>query len=110
MPLVGELGADMEVERQLLLASRTTAEADLERLATRVLAVADATASTVALSAASDLAGAGRPPEVIVADLLSRPADLAHCDRHNLLDRDERLIFGYLGHLSDLCRFRWRAG
>jgi hypothetical protein len=101
------LRADMEVERQLLLASRATAEADLERLATRVLAVADATASKVALSAASNPAGAGRPAEVVAADLLSRPADLAHCDRHNLFDRDERLIFGYLGHLSDLCRFRW---
>ncbi|MEV6923996.1 dsDNA nuclease domain-containing protein [Dactylosporangium sp. NPDC051485] len=101
--------ADMEVERQLLLASRANAEADLERLADRLLNVAHATAVKVAMLAGSNPAAAGRPAEVIAADLLSRPSDLAICDRQGLFDRDSQLIFGYLGHLSDVCRFGWRA-
>ncbi|MEV4201089.1 DUF4297 domain-containing protein [Micromonospora globbae] len=105
---VREMRADMEVQRQLLLASRNNAEADLERLATRVLSMAEATATRVGLSAATNPAAAGRPAEAIAADLLARPADLAQCDRHPLFDRDEHLVFGYLGHLSDLCRFSWR--
>ncbi|MFC7481498.1 DUF4297 domain-containing protein [Luedemannella flava] len=106
---VQEMRADMEVERQLLLAGRDTAEADLERLAGRVLSMAEATATKVRLTSVSNPAAASRPAESIAADLLSRPADLAHCDRHPLFDRDERLIFGYLGHLTDLCRFTWRS-
>lgn len=106
---VQEMRADMEVERQLLLASRDSAEADLERLATRVLGMAEATASRIGLSAASNPAAAARSAEAIAADLLARPGDLAHCDRHPLFDRDEHMIFGYLGHLSDVCRFRWQA-
>jgi hypothetical protein len=104
-----ELRADMEVERQLLLASRQSAEADLERLASRVLTVAEATATKIALSAASSPATAARPAEAIAADLLSRPADLGHCDRGSIFDRDGQLVYGYLGHLSDLCRFAWCA-
>jgi hypothetical protein len=106
---VQEMRADMEVERQLLLASRDSAEADLERLATRVLTMADATASRIGLSAANNPVAAARSAEAIAADLLARPGDLAHCDRHPLFDRDEHMIFGYLGHLSDVCRFRWQA-
>ncbi|WP_018791463.1 dsDNA nuclease domain-containing protein [Salinispora arenicola] len=105
---VQEMRADMEVQRQLLLASGDNAEADLERLAIRVLSMAEATASRVGLSAASNPAAAGRPAEAIAADLLARPADLAQCDRNPLFDRDEHLVLGYLGHLSDLCRFSWR--
>lgn len=84
-----ELRADMEVERQLLLASRDTADEDLERLARRVLSMAEATASSIKLSAAANPVAAGRPAEAIAANLLARPADLAHCDRHPLFDRDE---------------------
>lgn len=104
-----ELRADMEVERQLLLASRDSAEADLERLATRLLTMADATATRIAMSAANNPAAAGRPAEAIAADLLSRPGDLAQCDRQSLFDGDGHLIYGYLGHLSDLCQFGWWA-
>ena len=103
-----EMRADMEVERLLLLASRDSAEADLERLAERVLSMAEATAAQIKLSAVSNPVAASRPAEAIANDLLSRPGDLAQCDRHPLFDRDERLIIGYLGHLSDVCRFRWR--
>jgi hypothetical protein len=104
-----ELRADMEVERQLLLASRDSAEADLERLATRVLTVANATASRIDFSAASNPAAAARPAEAIAADLLSRPSELGQCDRQSLFGGDGHLVYGYLGHLSDLCRFPWRT-
>ena len=104
-----ELRAGMEVQRQLLIAGRQDAEADLEQLAGRVLTMAEATATKIALSAASSPAAAARPAEAIAADLLSRPSDLGHCDRGSILDRDGQLIYGYLGHLSDLCRFAWRA-
>jgi hypothetical protein len=103
-----ELRADMEVERQLILASRQTGEADLEELASRLLTMANATAMKVVLSAASSPINAARPAEVIAADLLSRPADLGQCDRESLFGADGLLIYGYLGHLSDLCRFWWR--
>ncbi|WP_405141986.1 DUF4297 domain-containing protein [Sphaerisporangium sp. NBC_01403] len=104
-----ELRADMEVERQLLLASRETAEMDLQQLATRVLRVAEATAKKIALSSASNPAAAARPAEAIAADLLSRPADLGQCDRASLFDRDGQLIYGFLGHLSDICHFGWHV-
>jgi hypothetical protein len=107
--LTQELRADMEVERQLLLASREKAEADLEQLEVRLLIVANATATKVALSAAANPASAARPAEVIAADLLSRPADLGQCDRGSVFGGDGQLIYGYLGHLSDRCRFPWRA-
>ncbi|MBO0881063.1 MAG: DUF4297 domain-containing protein [Mycobacterium sp.] len=101
--------ADMEVERQLLLASRNTAEVDLEHLAIRVLTIANATATRIALTSASNPAAAARPAEAIAADLLSRPSELGQCDRHLLFGGDGQLVYGYIGHLSDLCRFDWRA-
>lgn len=102
-----QMRADMEVQRQLLLASRDSAVGELEDLARRVLGMAGATASRVNLSSVTNPAAAGRPAEVIAADLLARPGDMGHCDRKPILDRDEELIFGYLGHLSDTCRFKW---
>lgn len=104
-----EMRADMEIERQLMLASRDSAEDDLERLAQKVLRMAEATAADVALAAVTNPAAAGRPAEAIANSLLSQPANLAHCDRQNIFDRDDVLLFGYLGHLSDTCRFGWRA-
>lgn len=101
--------ADMEIKRQLLLASRETVEADLERLAARVLTVADATAKRIAFAAVSNPAAAARPADAIAADLLSRPSDLGHCDSESLFGGDGQLIYGYIGHLSDLCRFAWQA-
>lgn len=106
---VQEMRAEMEIERQLLLASSEQGSRDLDMLATRVLTMAKATASRLALSAAVSPASAARPAEAISADLLSRPADLAHADRKKIFQADERLIFGYLGHLTDECRFRWHA-
>src|SRR5262249_37814833 len=49
-----ELRADMEVQRLLLLASRDSAESDLERLAVRLLTMADATAARIAMLAAAN--------------------------------------------------------
>jgi hypothetical protein len=103
------LRAEMEVERQLLLASRESAEVHLEQLAERVLLMANATAARIKFSAASNPAAAARPAEAITVDLLSRPGDLAQCDQRSLFAGNSYLIFGYLGHLSDECRFPWRA-
>lgn len=107
--LAQELRADMEVQRQLLLASRENGEADLELLGIRILRVADATARRIALTAASNPAAVARPAEAIAADLLSRPAELGQCDRKSIFGGDGQLIYGYLCHLSDLCKFRWHA-
>ena len=101
--------ADMEIQRQMLLASRETAEAELQDLTARVLTVADATARRIQIGAVSNPGAASRPAEAIAADLLSRPADLAQCDRKSLFDRDGYTLYGYVGHLSDVCMFEWRA-
>ncbi|MEU4157862.1 DUF4297 domain-containing protein [Actinoplanes sp. NPDC026670] len=104
---VQEQRANMEVQRQLLLASRDSAEADLNELARRMLRMAQATSDRINLAAVANPIAAGRPAEAIAADLRSRPHDLAHLDRKSLLHQDEELLFGYLGHLSDLCHFGW---
>ena len=105
-----ELRADMEVQRRLLLASRETADVELEKVADRLLSMAHATARRIALSGASTPAAAVRSAEAITHDLLSRPGDLAFCDQGSIFNKDPELLYGYLGHLSDICRFPWRAG
>ena len=102
------LRAEMEVERQLLLASRDTAEDDLDALAERVLTVARATARNLALSDVANPAAAARPAEAIASLLLSEPHRLAGIDRRKLFDADGLLVYGFLAHLSDLCRYPWR--
>ena len=104
-----ELRAEMEVQRQLMMASRESAGPELDKLAGRLLTMAEATARRIALSAASTPAAAVRSAEAITDDLLSRPQDLAYCDRTRIFEQDSELLYGYLGHLSDLCRFTWRA-
>jgi hypothetical protein len=104
-----ELRAEMEVQRQLMMASRESADPELDKLAGRLLTMAQATARRIALSAASTPAAAVRSAEAITDDLLSRPQDLAYCDRAGIFEQDSELLYGYLGHLSDLCRFAWRA-
>ncbi|WP_406673622.1 dsDNA nuclease domain-containing protein [Nonomuraea sp. N2-4H] len=104
-----EMRADMELERQLLLASRDNAEADLTDLGRRVLTLAEATALRLSLLSATNPGAAAHPAEAIAADLLSRPTDLGQCDRKQVFGGDPYLIYGYLGHLSDLCKFPWRA-
>lgn len=61
------------------------------------------------MDAVSNPAAAGRPAEAIAATLLSRSGELGQCDRKSLFDRDGLLIYGFLGHLSDLCHFGWHA-
>lgn len=99
--------ADMEFERQLLLAGRPAAEDKLEHLASRVLGVAEATASKIALSATVNPVALARPAEAISAELLTQLGNLSQLDRDSLFDRDGLLVYGYLGHLSDCCRFGW---
>lgn len=72
-----ECRADMEVQRQLLMARSDSAGDEFEQLADRLLMMADATSKRIALSAANNPAAASRPAEAIVADLRSRPADLS---------------------------------
>jgi hypothetical protein len=99
---VQELRAQADVARLLLLGGRDSAQSDLDRLAYRLLITAEATAVKIG-------AGLGRPAEAVANDLLSRPSDLAQCDLDGVFDRDPYKVFGFLGHLSDGCRFGWRA-
>lgn len=101
------LRAEMEIERQLLLASRDSAEDDLEALADRVLTVARAAARHLALSEVANPTAAARPAEAIASLFLSEPQRLAAIDRRKVFDRDGLLMYGFLAHLSDLCRFPW---
>jgi hypothetical protein len=104
------LRAQMDFKRQLLLdEGRASSESDLERLAERVLIVANATARRVQLSAATNPVTAARPAEVIAMELLSQPAILGDLDHDGIFQRDGLAIYGLLGHLSDLCRYPWRA-
>jgi hypothetical protein len=103
------LRADMEVARQLLLTSRENADTELEDLAEQLLSMANATAGRIKFSAVSSPSAAARPAGAIMADLLSRPSDLTQCDQKSIFAGNAQLIFGYLGHLSDECRFRWQA-
>jgi Cap4-like dsDNA endonuclease family protein len=105
------LRAEMEVQRQLILASRgqESGERQLERLAALVLTVAQAVATEVHLSQASNPVMASRPGEAISAHLLARISNLSHLDRDNLFNGDGLMVYGFLAHLSDECRFPWRA-
>ena len=99
----------MEFRRQMLLASRDDAEQSLERLAQRVLTVAHATAQTIHLSAVSNPVAASRPAEAIAANLLSNPGTLGGLDNEHLFQGDGLTVYGFLSHLSDLCRYAWKA-
>lgn len=101
--------ADMEVKRQLLIASREATEVDLESLAERLLIVANASARKIALPASTNLAAVARPAEALAVELLSRQGDLGLLDRDQLFGGDGLSVYGYLGQLSDQCRFPWRA-
>jgi len=41
--------------------------------------------------------------------LLSQPDTLGQLDRAGIFDGDGLSVYGFLSHLSDLCRFSWRA-
>jgi hypothetical protein len=101
------LRATMELRRQLQLASVDSAVDRLDRLAARVLSLAEATSRRVMLSAAAQPVFAVRAGEAISAELLSRPSELAHCDQDNLFERDADQLYGFLCHLSDECSFGW---
>jgi hypothetical protein len=102
------LRAEMEVARQLLLAGRANPEQDLDRLANRVLMVAEATAAAVDLSAAANPVAAARPAEAVAVTLMSEPNRLAAVDSDHLFGGDGLMVYGYLANLSDQCRFGWR--
>lgn len=98
--------AEAEVQRQLLLASRSDAADELEELSVRVLRVADATAQSITLAGAGSPGPARRPAQAIAAELIRNPGQLAAVDRRALFG-DGHLLYGLLAHLSDQCRFWW---
>jgi hypothetical protein len=101
--------AEMEVQRQVILASQQDPESSLERLARRVLTMANATARTIQLASVTNPVAASRPAEAIAVQLLSRPSELGNLDNERLFHGDGLLLYGFLGHLSDLCRYSWRS-
>jgi len=60
------------------------------------------------MSAAADPGPASKPAEAIAATLLSDPSRLAATDDRRLFGADGLTLYGYLAHLSDMCRFPWR--
>lgn len=102
-----QLRADAEVERQLLLSSRLSAEEDLERLAGTVLVLANATASKARQQAVANPLIAHEPAQFIASELLSQPANLSALDSRQLFGRDPLHIYGLLCQLSDECKFWW---
>ncbi|MGW4524172.1 dsDNA nuclease domain-containing protein [Amycolatopsis sp. NPDC004378] len=102
------LRADMEIQRQLLIASRDNAEDQLESLASRVLIVAKATARKVDQEGAMNPAISSRPARAISAHFLSNPNILGGLDTSSLFAKDGLQVYGFLAHLSDGCRFSWK--
>lgn len=101
--------ADMEVQRQLLIAQRVDAQESLEGLSRRTLSLARAVASQARMNAAVNPVQGHREAEVIATGLLSRLADLGHCDYEQIFGGNPFHVYGYLAHLSDKCNFPWRA-
>ncbi|MCX4974514.1 dsDNA nuclease domain-containing protein [Streptomyces sp. NBC_00620] len=104
-----EFRAGSDIQRLMVVASRTNTEHDFSNLQQRVLTVARACAHKVHLNAASNPAAAARPADVISAELLSRPSEMAQLDSGDLFGRDGFQVYGFLCHLSDECHFPWRA-
>lgn len=105
------LRATADRKRQVLLATGPGAEAQLEELADRTLRFARNIAILVdgRSSSAPASSSAARPAESVVAELLTRPLDLGALDVNGLFGCDGQAVFGFLAHLSDECRFPWRA-
>jgi hypothetical protein len=105
-----ELRAEMEIQRQLLIASREPSSIDtaFSNLSKRILVTAKATARRVDMLGASNPTAASRPATAIASELLSHPANLANCDRERIFESDGHILYGYLCHLSDQCDFEWR--
>ncbi|WP_433539384.1 hypothetical protein ACQPZK_17285 [Micromonospora sp. CA-249363] len=101
--------AEMEVQRQLLIAQRVDAQESLEGLSRRTLSLARAVASQARMSAAANPVQGHREAEFIATGLLSRLADLSYCDHDKLFGGNPFHVYGYLAHLSDKCDFPWRA-
>ncbi|MFD7433294.1 dsDNA nuclease domain-containing protein [Streptomyces sp. NPDC059861] len=104
-----EMRAEAEIDRQLVLASRSNSEHQFEKLGKRVLTVANAMAKKANLSGASNPVAATRPAEFVTAEMLSDPSILGQLDRDDLFDSDGLRVYGFLCHLSDQCLFAWRV-
>lgn len=109
LDLAQGLRAEAEIGRQEVLGSRPDAISTLESLERRVLQTADAAATRARLMAGGNPAIASQPGEYIVAELLSQPMQLAHLDSDKLFQADSNLVFGFLCHLSDTCKYWWQS-
>lgn len=101
--------ASADVQRQQLLAASDGNGARLEQLATNVLTFADAVLTTIALDAATNRVIAARPADATFAFLAQKVTELRALDSDHLFTSDPYGVLGYLCHLSDQCRFGWRA-
>lgn len=97
------------VRLQQLLASSDSNGARLERLASNALTFAHAVTTTVQLEAGRNPMIAERPAEATFASLAQKVAELQALDHDQLFADDPYGVLGYLCHLSDQCRFGWRA-
>ncbi|WP_078850678.1 dsDNA nuclease domain-containing protein [Streptomyces sp. NRRL S-15] len=104
-----DLRAQAEISRQLLLASRSDVDGQFAQLDTRILTVARAIADKANLNSATNPVAAARPADYISTELLSNPGILGQLDKSDLFEGDGLELYGYLCHLSDACRFPWRA-
>lgn len=103
------LRADAEIGRQEILGSRPDAGVVLAGLEKRVLQTAEATAARAKLMAGGNPAIAAQPGEYVIAELLSQPMHLAYLDSDRIFQSDSSLVFGFLCHLSDTCKYWWQA-
>jgi hypothetical protein len=104
-----EMRALANVRLQQLLASSDGNSARLERLASNALTFAQAVTTTVQLEAGRNPMIAARPAEATFASLAQQVAELQALDGDQLFADDPYGVLGYLCHLSDQCRFGWRA-
>ena len=94
--------AAADIAQTVAVASGRVDDNDVDRLAERVLSLADAVAHLATL----DPAKAPAPAEHVFNELMSRP-DVASTDVARIFEGDHRLVVGRLCGLSDECRFSW---
>lgn len=103
-----QMRAEAETRRQEIL-TLDNGEQILAGLESELLLMAESSARAAQMAGGGNVAAAARPADFVFDDLLRRPAELRALDRSGIFGDNTRLIMGYLGHLSDSCRFWWRA-
>lgn len=103
------LRALAEIRRLELLAASQDAEEQLTALELGLREMGDAQVEAATLLGGSNPSIAGRPAEFVASQLRSNPANLIALDGRDLFNRNASLIYGFLCHVSDECRFWWRS-